>query len=38
MKHISNSQDYVSQEYATYEVDGVFEVDEEGEGLVDAPK
>jgi hypothetical protein len=38
MNVASKSQAYVSQEFATHEVDGEFEVDEEGEGLGDAPK
>jgi hypothetical protein len=38
MNVASNSQEYVSQEFATHEVDGGFEVDEEGQGSVDAPK
>jgi hypothetical protein len=38
MNVASNSQACVSQEFAMHEVDGEFEVDEEGEGLVDAPK
>jgi hypothetical protein len=34
----NHSQEYVSQEYATHKVDDELELDEDGEGLVDAPK
>jgi hypothetical protein len=34
----TNSQEYVSQQYASHANDDEFEVDDGGEGLVDAPK
>jgi hypothetical protein len=37
MNVASNLQAYVSQEFSTHEVNGEFEVGEEGEILVDTP-